>query len=622
MKNLEEEIKKKYFTDFNGLFKAKLLRVIPRGMEVTEFAGVTSEYTCRIIAEYDRKLVRLLDDGMLLAVRNFRTRGDELRYTLMEIVRFWPEHFGLKGLRDYHYYPIQFEVVEQSVGDWETSDKSTMVINIVAVPISYDLVVNQNGEMDFEKGFSYPVVGDNVYILNAETIKEMYNKGISEKYGERKEASLGIVKMFERVEEKSKIPIFVDFDSLIKYHFGIFAFTGGGKSNLLSTIIRKIIYNTKDNKIVIFDISCEYPFLLLDVFCDDNVESKIVLESKVSNWEEFYKSIVKPKKYENDKRVKKAFEKIFGKRRVTFLTEELVRVPTYGDILRDIHAYIKSNTDKRLYVEILEKLEVFVKEFIESNNLTEGDSISEVFVQEFSQKASELANTKGIWKQSEVYGWLTTREGLLETLKKSKEQKEREGLTFEEIIDLIENEKSSVRLVCISISEAEVIKRLAMDVTNIILLRRKQTFRTTPQILFVFDEAQEFVPGREARGLDRECSEKIERLLRQGRKYGLGGCIATQRVAYLNTNVLQQLHTNFVSTLPRIYDRNTVSQHFNLDREMVDKTLEFVQGEWLLASYIATGISNVPIFIKAENSEDVIEKFLEKLEKKGGNSDG
>jgi len=616
LKNLEEEVKKKYFTDFSGLFKAKLLRVVPRGMEVTEFAGVTSEYTCRVIAEYDRRLVRLLDDGMLLAVRNFRTRGNELRYTLMEIVRFWPEHFGLKGLKDYHYYPIQFEVVEQSVGDWETSDRSTMVINIVAVPINYDLVINQEGEMHFEKGFSYPVVGDDVYILNAETIKEMYNKGISKKYGEREEASLGVVKMFERVEGRNKIPVFVDFDSLIKYHFGIFAFTGGGKSNLLSTIIRKIINNTKENKIIIFDISCEYPFLLLDVLCDDNVESRVVLESKVSNWEEFYKSIVKPKKYEKDERVKKGFEKVFEKNRVTFITEELFSIPTYGDILREINAYMRANADKPLYVEILERLEVFVKEFMEDNNLTEGDPISENFAQEFSQKASELADTKGIWKQSEVYGWLTSRETLLEKLEKSKERREREGLTLEEIIDLIENEKSSVRLICISISEAEIIKRLAMNITNKILLKRKQTFRTTPQVLFVFDEAQEFVPGREARGLDRECSEGIERLLRQGRKYGLGGCIATQRVAYLNTNVLQQLHTNFVSTLPRIYDRNTVSKHFNLDREIVDKTLEFVPGEWLLASYIATGISNVPIFIKAENSEDVIEKFLEEVNEK------
>ncbi len=125
------------------------------------------------------------------------------------------------------------------------------------------------------------------------------------------------------------------------------------------------------------------------------------------------------------------------------------------------------------------------------------------------------------------------------------------------------------------------------------------------------DEAQEFIRDlSNARGIDRDCSEEIETLLRQGRKYGLGGCVATQRIAYLNTSALQQLHTYFVGTLPRPYDRNVVSNTFTIDNGILEKTLEFAPGEWLLSSYIATGIENVPIFIKSENSEKNIERFL------------
>ncbi|MHA1263408.1 MAG: hypothetical protein ACTSSA_15275 [Candidatus Freyarchaeota archaeon] len=62
-----------------------------------------------------------------------------------------------------------------------------------------------------------------------------------------------------------------------------------------------------------------------------------------------------------------------------------------------------------------------------------------------------------------------------------------------------------------------------------------------PYVLFVWDEAQEFVanPGSVS-GIDRQCSIEVERLLRQGRKYGLGGCIATQRIAHLNTSAPSQ----------------------------------------------------------------------------------
>lgn len=613
MNGSEEEVKKRFFTDLDGLFKARLVKVeISRRREEggTEF-GTTSGYLCRIIAEYNRELVRLLDDGMLVAVRNFRTKGNEKRFTLMEIVRFWPEHFGLRGLREYHYYPIQFEVVEQSVVDWETSDTSTMIINIVAIPINYDLVVYEDGNFDFEKGFSFPVVGDEVLLLNAETIKQMYNKGIAEKYENKVEASLGVIKMFERFE-KEKIPIFVDFDSLIRYHFGIFAFTGGGKSNLLSNIIRKIVNFTQNNKIIIFDISCEYPFLLMDVFANEKINSLIVLESKPSSVDDFFKGIVKPKKYEGREEVKKGFEKVWNLGRVTFYTERLVRIPTFSDILLDIERYRKKNEDKPVYREIFEELETFVREYMAKNNMEEGQEITEGFLNEFINKCNELSNRKGVYPRSEEYGWLTGRDVLKQLFEKKEEEIEMEGVCVDEIIDMLENPESDVRIICISISEPETIKSLAMDISRKILLRRKREFKTVPQILFVFDEAQEFVAQpNQVRGIDKECSEELEKLLRQGRKYGLGACIATQRIAYLNTNVLQQLHTYFVSTLPRTYDRSVVSNQFMIDRNIVDKVLEFVPGEWLLSSYVATGISNVPIFIKAENSEKEIDSFIE-----------
>ena len=71
------------------------------------------------------------------------------------------------------------------------------------------------------------------------------------------------------------------------------------------------------------------------------------------------------------------------------------------------------------------------------------------------------------------------------------------------------------------------------------------------------------------------------------------------------------MHTYFVGTLPRPWDRTVVSSAFMIDQGILEKTLEFAPGEWMLSSYIATGMENVPIFIKADNAEKEIEKFLE-----------
>ena len=182
---------------------------------------------------------------------------------------------------------------------------------------------------------------------------------------------------------------------------------------------------------------------------------------------------------------------------------------------------------------------------------------------------------------------------------------------MEQLRDLIEGES---RLTCVSISDPYTIKQLVVDMSKDLLQKRKKQFKVRPYILLVFDEAQEFIPDlSSSRGIDNECSKAVETLLRQGRKYGLGGCIATQRIAYLNTNALQQLHTYFVGTLPRPYDRNLVSNTFTIDQGILEKTLEFAPGEWLLSSYIATGIENVPIFIRANNAEKEIESSLSKV---------
>jgi hypothetical protein len=106
------------FTDFDGKFKARLAAVMPRffsGGDDSKVTGTSARYQCRIKIEYQKDLMGLLEEGMLLAVKNFKPADAGVqRFTLMEISRVWPEHFGLRGLSDHGYYPMQFEIIEQS----------------------------------------------------------------------------------------------------------------------------------------------------------------------------------------------------------------------------------------------------------------------------------------------------------------------------------------------------------------------------------------------------------------------------------------------------------------------------------------------------------------------------
>ena len=622
----EKTVNNRYFTDFNGKFQARLAAVIPRffgGGADSKVTGTSARFQCRVKIEYQKDLMGLLEEGMLLAVRNFKQSGDGAeRYTLMETSRVWPEHFGLRGLSDHGYYPMQFEIIEQSEGDWQTDDTSTMMIQIDAIPINYDLLMKGGGGFEFVKGFSYPVVGSHAYLLNSGMINCMYNKRITDQMGidasrtvedARVDPRLGLVKMFEA--SKTVIPIYIDFEKLVRYHFGVFAFTGGGKSNLTSNVLRRILLHTdsENTKVVLFDISCEYAFLLLDLLADPAFPSKIVLEHRVDSVEQFFNSVVKPREYEEDERIKTGLKRVMEQGKVAYYTKPKQRVPKYIQFLDELSSQRKDNVAKPHYMNAIDKIHDSALEYMEENGLSEGQEVNEAFVQHIDAVAREAVEQFRVHDKSGLYAWATTRTTILDTIKnkRDKETAETGGLTTQKIRELLEDK--TTRLVCLSISDPYSIKELAIALTQELLSRRKRNFKVKPYILMVFDEAQEFIPATgDSGGIDKKCSRQVETLLRQGRKYGLGVCVSTQRIANLNTNALQQLHTYFVGTLPRPYDRLLISDTFMIDKGILEKTLEFAPGEWLLSSYIATGIENVPIFIKADNAEKEIEKYLKR----------
>ena len=615
---LETELTE-HFTDLDGRFEGRLAAVysMRRSDISAETTGFSAKYECRIKTQYQKDLMGLLEEGMLLAVRNFKAKKfDGKRFTLLEISRIGPEHFGLRGLSDQSYYPYQFEIIEQSVADWDTDDRATMMIQLSAIPLNYDLIL-EGGNHRYVKGFTYPVVGELVYILNKATIHRMYNRKLLEELGltwnekivtspdARKDPRIGTIKMFQ--EEDGGVPIYVSFEKLVRYHFGVFSFTGGGKSNLLSNILRRILYHSKSTKIVIFDISMEYPFLLQDVFLDKTIKSKIVAEIPIADTNRFSKIMVAPRGFEKYD-IAPNMARIISQGKLAHYEEAGKPPPTYEGIFDQIRLLERAEGDKQVNLDAIHEIEGNVLKWIKDNSLERANIVSEEFLDYLQSAATNSIEKFKVWKSGSLAAWASTRVELKSTLNRSKETSDKNSYTTERLLDLLTGD---TRLLCLSIAEPNIVKNLAITLTSEMLRQRKREFQVDPQILFVFDEAQEFIPAYEkARGIDLTCTHRIETLLRQGRKYGLGGCVATQRIAYLNTNALQQLHTYFVGPLPRPYDRSLVSSTFTIDQGILEKTLEFAPGQWLLSSYIATGMENVPIFITADNSETEVRGIL------------
>lgn len=423
MNKQEEKINQDCFTNFENRFQARLAAVMPRyaGGEGNDskVTGTSARYQCRVKIEYQKDLMGLLEEGMLLAVKNFKPAMlGAKRFTLMEISRVWPEHFGLRGLSDHGYYPMQFEIIEQSEADWQTDDKSTMMIQIDAIPINYDLIIKDDCTFDFAKGFSYPVVGSPVLLLNSEMINRMYNQKIAAQLGidtaksvedAHLDPRLGTIKMFEA--NKAKIPIYVDFEKLIRYHFGVFAFTGGGKSNLMSNVLRRILLHAEKEsiKVVIFDISCEYAFLLLDVLADPAVKAKLVLEHRINSLEQFFNSVVKPREFESDLRTRAGLQTIIEQGKLTYYTKPRQKIPTYGQMMEELDDQRKDSVGRPHYINAIDSIHDAIRVFVEQHGMSENQEVNEEFVIHIANISQNAMETYKVNDKAGLYAWATTR---------------------------------------------------------------------------------------------------------------------------------------------------------------------------------------------------------------------
>jgi uncharacterized protein len=175
------------------------------------------------------------------------------------------------------------------------------------------------------------------------------------------------------------------------------------------------------------------------------------------------------------------------------------------------------------------------------------------------------------------------------------------------------NDPKQHGLLIVQAHDPNMLREFASRLAHFAYESRRRTGQITPLVSFVFDEADEFIPGQTSNDSQKKTKAAAMSLARRGRKFGLGIGIATQRIANLDVNTFAQPHTYFVSKLPRQYDRQAIAHAFGISEDMFRQTFKFKKGDWLLASYDAAGLEAIPIPMHAENAEEKIFEFLRQI---------
>jgi hypothetical protein len=609
---------------------------IGRLMRVQE--SEQTRYQFEIWFEYTRQAMTQLREGTFLATKNFATNESETHYSVLEVTSIMPIHYALG--ENFEGYPgFVMEAARNIATDWLSQEtmslEDTTIIRCVATPTDLEIVEDINGRVLCSEQ-SLPMVGSDVRVLTSETAQEIVNREIS---------SEDHVFVGGNWLVDNSIPIYILVEDFIRVHSGVFGFTGAGKSNLLSTYVTKLLEASQSAgrsvKIVLFDLMSEYTVLLLDqlirlpqayiLAIDDFALPARVLEFLCGESEQRQNAIddlVNTALYPRPLRSLQnmftpAFESLLESRKIRIYQEphrtfgnfldENEGILTHGNVGGSrIHLLrfldnMRNYSNRPISPDLADMVTAAINRLV-MGETGEGHQVFDAQVERL------LANI-----EAEPDDFKTTAQANLREFQRSLEQESRRhqreyppqsALTMDDIIDNL-NSPHQTSLFVVQSHNPDDLRDFAYGIGKRLYERRRTRGIISPLVYCIFDEADEFIPNK----FDKESSYSrsvyiVEMLARRGRKFGIGISIGTQRTTYLKTSVMAQPHTYLVSRMPRIDDRRKIQEAFGFSEEMLRQTFRFTPGDWLLASYDATGLRGVPIPIHVEDSNMRIRRFL------------
>jgi uncharacterized protein len=585
-----------------------------------------SRFRYEIWFDYTRQAINQIREGAMLGVPNFASTGPEQHISILELVTVLPMHYALSDGRDLKGFPgFVVEAAKSIVNDWEEqeseSTEDTTKIRCIAIPTNLEVVQSGSsigGPPELKEESNLPMLGSAVRVFDTEFTNFIANNGI----GDTENTFIaGNLIRDENVRIKVRI------EDLLKTHFGIFGFTGAGKSNLTSTLLSQVLSETSETvKLLFFDLMGEYTTLLIDQLLNPKLDSYLVclgtktlpepvfryinadpgasLDDALRSFAR-YTLLPKALKGKTDL-MTKAYRRLLVSKRIKVFSE--VENLTLGFCFFDKNSPCNPTKSKSRQAAKFGQRVQLLKEFAGRNGGT--------------SKNIDKTNAKlildNLTADTQVGGPLAEfaedMKGTIEYLQKALPELEKQlncSISLKEIVGQL-NDKERSGLLVFNAHNPNELRTFSHKLGSDAYESRRRSGEIEPMCSFIFDEADEFIP-REGSGSYDQSREIVTTLARRGRKFGLGIGIATQRVRYLDTSIMAQPHTYFVSKMPRRTDREVVAEAFGISEDMFRQTFKFRKGDWLLMSYDATGLEAIPLPVHCFNANDRIEAFLKTL---------
>jgi DNA helicase HerA-like ATPase len=595
---IESNFNNKLFEDLNGKFKARL-----KSSTIKERSFMAREGTITLTsiigifeASFDIDVLSYLEKPCFIVAKRVDKDGE--KYLIYEVTAVKPIHYQMLSMSSGMPKIVRGEFLEKVDQSWGKIEDTW--IDIYAVYTGYIMRKSDNNFLFERNETIIPLEGAESKLLSIETIEKFVNieNGVD----------IGIMEGFDR-------KLLIDLEKLLKYHGGVFGFTGVGKSNLTSVIVRKILENISNIKIAIIDIAGEYGIGLADKILEYGAiyttEKYGLAEDEIDAFlasqaipETFYEKL---NKIGSNNILKNYAKKIFNNQKIRLIDLE---VQSFEDIISDL----KSSDRPEVKSIAIDLNKIFEKRNISTSlsikKIVKNNEVYNEIIKILNSYKSKMEEAR--FPPGKLIAQIEYIIKILEDYKRKIKDKFQVN-TPEDIAYKLIDSNDPERILLAYIPDPKEARLFSKRLIDALFTIRKKKSKGS-RVLIILDEAQEFIPDKVSKeDLTVEANIAVEKLLRQGRKYRLHGWISTQRVAHLNVNAIQQIQSFFVGTLPREYDRRVIAEATGISPDILDKTAYLDIGEWMFVSFRATKLRNIPVFIKAENNEEILLKKLLKL---------
>jgi hypothetical protein len=265
------------FDEMDGEFEARLRRTtIQTRTSKSDGRELTVSNPLAIVeARFSYKVLDRLYFPSFIAIE--RQIDGYTRYVVHEVVSVNPVHYQLSGVDSSMPTLLRKEYLDTIKESWGKSQETW--IDLAAIPTSY-VASLQEEKLEFSRAPYAPLPGSRAYLLSREAVETF----LCEVDG----TQIGMMSGFN-------LPFTINMDNLIRYHCGFFAFSGSGKSNLTSTLIRRALKRDPELTVVVLDIAGEYSVHLLDLL---GPHSRLITSELMDSEEEFFSSQAIPESLE------------------------------------------------------------------------------------------------------------------------------------------------------------------------------------------------------------------------------------------------------------------------------------------------------------------------------------